>query len=67
MPAPALVNTDPNAEMARKLAAAAAKQPPLDARPVGGVRLSEYELSNGQRVLVVDEMQAPPARPVIYY
>lgn len=63
-------SADPDAELVRRLAAAASENVTVDARPVGSLQVSEYELSNGQRVMVLDRM-APKTRrktqPVIYY
>ncbi len=62
-----MVPSDPDAELIRRVARAAADGAPLDARPVGGVHVREYELSDGQRVMVVDQVRSKPVQPVMNY
>lgn len=44
-------------EIVKRLAAAALEKRGIDARPVGSIQLREYELNNGQRMMVVDEVR----------
>ncbi len=63
---------DPDAELVRRMAAASSESETVDARPVGSMQVREYELSNGQRVMVLDRVQPRESRtrraqPAIYY
>ena len=63
---------DPDAELVRRIAAATSESDTVDARPVGSVQVREYELSNGQRIMVLDRVQprertTRKAQPAVYY
>jgi hypothetical protein len=59
---------DQELEIVKRLAAAALENGTIDARPVGTVRMREYELNNGQRMMVVDEIRpSPKAVKCVYY
>ena len=55
-------------EIVRRLAAVALENRTIDARHVGGIQMREYELNNGQRMMVVDEIRpTPKAVKCVYY
>jgi len=55
-------------EIVKRLAAAALENGTIDARPVGTIQMREYELNNGQRMMVVDEIRpSPKAVKCVYY